>query len=159
MANSGASSRVQDALKRVLTTSYMLEIGAFAASLVKLRTQLGFGVSSQGSPREKLKPLSKAYQAQRAKGNLSEYTSPSKSNLTRTGQLLSSIRVKTVSRNSVTVGPVGIRNDGKDNEQIGEYVSEQGRPFNHLSDVEVKRVREKIRKDIQAAIRVALRVK
>jgi hypothetical protein len=148
--------RVQRAIKDLITRQYMTELGKFAADMIRLRTQLGYGVGRAGAPREPLKPLSESYKQQRKKMQLNSNTSPTKSNLTRTGQLLSSHDVKSVSGATVVVGPTGSRNDGLTNEQVGTYVADQGRPYNNLSDVEAKRLREKIRKDLQTMLQKSL---
>lgn len=88
-------------------------------------------------------------------GGLSATTSPTKSNLTRTGQLLDSMSAKGATKTTVRVGPDGTRDDGKSNADIGEYVSKK-RPFNNLSEIESGRVKDKIRLDAKAAIRKAL---
>lgn len=148
----GLRDKAKRALADMLSENYLRELGEIAADMVRLRTRLGYGVQSTGEPREKLKPLSENYKKQRKKMDLNENTSPSKSNLTRTGQLLSSIGVKSITGNQVVIGPQGSRDDGKDNSEIAQYVSEQGRPFNNLSDVELKRLKERVRKDLQAKL-------
>ncbi len=90
-------------------------------------------------------------------GGLSQFTSPKKSNLTRSGQLLDSIAGKNPTTRTVHVGPTGQRDDGKTNQKIGEYVSDAGRPFNNLSEIELKRVSDYIRLAAKAAIRSVAR--
>jgi len=63
-------------------------------SIIKKRTQLGYGVPSEGAGNTKLKSLSAKYIIFRQKnkaGNLSSNTTPKRSNLTLTGDMLNSI--------------------------------------------------------------------
>lgn len=156
---------VDRALKELQKPSTMREFGEQAADMIRTRTRLGSGVEREGAPKQKLKALSETYKLQR-KGKiafftrgrgqgrvvvpyepesapkLSEFTSAGKSNLTNSGQMLESIDVVSVRTGEVTVGPTGSREDGKTNAQIASYVTEQGRAFNNLSDVEQKRMRD-----------------
>lgn len=86
-------------------------------------------------------------------GGLSPLTTPSKSNLTRSGQLLDSIAVQSAAQGHAEVGPTGMRDDGKSNADIAKWQEEKGRPFNHLSNVEVKRIKETIQKDLRAEMK------
>lgn len=147
---------IEREFQSLVTKSYVTEVGKFTADMIRKRAQLGYGVSKSEGPRSKLKALSESYKTQRKKMKLNENTSPSKSNLTRTGQLLSSLDVTEASATKVVVGPRGRRDDGKTNEDVGEYVSKQGRPFNNVSDIEKKRIVEKVRKDLQAQLVKAL---
>jgi hypothetical protein len=174
----------------------MRAIGELAASMIKLRTRLGYGVAKDGDANEKLKPLSANYVEQRQQqnsgarkqataglkaqkgkseaayikkhqkdtfkkaahqeGGLHPGTSPKKSNLTRSGQLLDSEGVTKVGYGTVSVGPSGSRADGKTNQEIAGYVSEGGRPFNHLSKVEIKRLQDSVKKQLRDALKRVL---
>jgi len=179
------TKKLRDALVRIMpeitSPEAMRKIGDQAASMIKLRTRLGYGVQKDGADKEKLKPLSKTTIEVR-KGNLAFFkspstgkpipyepddngakvrlhsdTRPSKSNLTRTGQLLDSVKVTKAGRGTVSVGPKGARNDGNlTNEKVGEYVTEGGRPFNNLSKVETKRIQDAVKKDLRDRIKRAL---
>lgn len=157
---------VQKMITDLLSKAYMEQVGNLAASIIKTRTQLGYGVEKPGSPRSKLQPLKprtiKQRKRKKLKGQLNENTSPAKSNLTETGQLLSSLGVEKVENNVVTVSPLGSRTDGYTNEEIAQYAADgvpgkrQPRPFISLSDIEMKRLKERIRKDLQLKIQAAL---
>lgn len=153
--------RFASAVKGVHTPEYMKEVGDFAAKRIKTRTKLGWSVKDTGAQKERMKPLKQTSVEQRKKmleqGRLSGLTTPKKSNLTRTGQLLDSIRPKNATRSTVKVGPTGQRDDGKTNQRVGEYVSDAGRPFNNLSDAERQAVTDKIRRDLQNLIRKHLK--
>lgn len=148
--------QIEKAMKELTSKKYLQEIGDFTADMIRLRTQLGYGVDSAGSTRARLKPLSEGYKEKRKKSKLNANTSATKSNLTNTGQLLSSIKTVAIRGTTVFVGPSGSRSGGSTNEQIGEYVTEQGRPFNNLSNTEQKRLLDKVRQDAQSILEKAL---
>jgi hypothetical protein len=148
--------QLEGVVREILSKTYLRSVGDFAADMIRLRTRLGYGVARDGASRERLKPLSPGYKKQRKKMKLNENTSATKSNLTKTGQLLSSVKTKAVTNKGVLIGPEGSRRDGLTNEELGQYVTEQGRPFNHLSNVEIKRITDKIRQDVQTMILKAL---
>ena len=142
----------------------LLEIGKFAADRIVKRTRLGRGVAEPEGEAAPLKPLSEAYvearkrerEAGRGKGGrfvkgagkLSSLTSPKKSNLTRTDQMLSSIKPERPKRGSVTITPTGTRKEGSlTNEEVAGYVSRE-RPFLNLSKAEVAGVTRLIRERI-----------
>ena len=157
---------IEGAIKEILSERYMLSLCSMAAKMIALRTQLGFGVPASGASREKLAPLRPATIQQRKRSQLNPNTRPTKSNLTRTGQLISSLRTVKVTKSTVTVGPTGTRTDGKKsltNMDVARFANDGSskprrapRPFNNLSDVEMKRLQERIRKDLFAALKKAL---
>ena len=119
---------------------------------IEKRTRLGKGVSDNGKL-EKLKKLtSKQYIDRRKKSNLSPLTSPGKSNLTFTGQMLSAIKGI---RNGTTFTFffAGTRDDGKTNSQIAQYARENGRHFFALSKSEQNGLQRKISKIIKESIK------
>lgn len=125
-----------------ITSNATLEdIGRAIAEIIRVRTRLGYGVSRQGSKRTKLKPLSDMYKAYRRQNRrrLSPETSPNKSNLTFTGQLLDSLTFK-AGRGKLRVEPSGRRRGGLTNLKLAEHVTDQGRPFLNLSDNELKQI-------------------
>lgn len=146
------------ALREALKPENMLRYGKLAAEMIRKRTRLGYGAKKSGSEKSKLKELKPGTKDSRKKlsqrGELSEFTSPNKSNLTRTGQLLNSVDGINPKTGSVTVGPTGSRSDiDKDNIDIGRYVTDAGRAFNNLSSVEIKRLNDRITKDVKQEIR------
>lgn len=127
----------------------MRAVGEHAADLIRVRTRLGYGVPDQGEARQKLKKLSQKYMLFRGKKSdeLYEDTTPKRSNLTFTGQLINSLKVKKVKKGEVIVGPSGKRSgESLTNEKLAEYVEDAGRPFNYLSNLEVKKVERFVRK-------------
>ena len=133
---------------------FMAKIGELMVETIVERTRKGFGVDPrqrrQGVGKGKrLRALSESYIAyrQRNSGSLDSTTSPRKSNLTFTGQLLRSMRVKKATKREVIVGPNRRRRRGGrglTNERLGEIVAEQGRPFNLLTNKDLKTLIKKL---------------
>lgn len=147
-------------MEEILSPESMKKYGEMAAEMIRLRTRLGSGVEREGAEKQKLKPLAdstkKQRQSKKKSGKLSSLTTPNRSNLTDTGQMLDSIRTLSTSRGKAKVGPVGNRSDGKLNERISEWVSEAGRPFNSLTKVEQKRLLDAIKRDFKATLKSRL---
>lgn len=122
-----------------------------AANDIKVRTRLGYGVSKNEQPREKLKPLKDSYITQRQRDKksrrLSGATTAGKSNLTRSGQMLDAITSKVTSKNKGSIEFDEARSDGHTNSEIADYVSKD-RPFLNLSNLELKRLEDRLRKDL-----------
>lgn len=110
------------------------ETGDFAADLIRKRTRLGFGVDSHGGSKKKLDKLSTGYINQRKKKKPQGPTTPSKSNLTRDGDMLDDLEAK-VSTKTTTIGF-----STKKSEDKAEWVSDK-RPFNFLSKPELKQIK------------------
>lgn len=140
----------------------MMLIGEYAKELIKKRTRLGYGVEKTGDERKKLKALSDSYIDQRkgkvsfiktkakniipvkplSSPKLSPSTSPTKSNLTKSGSMLDSMSV-TSSNGKVRIAPQGSRSDSRfSNEEIASLVTKQGRPFNNLAKGDLKQLRD-----------------
>jgi hypothetical protein len=157
---------LKEVAERLTSPKKMQEYGTFAAEMIRKRTRLGDGIASEGQSRSnksKLKELKpgtvKNRTRMKERGELSQLTTPKRSNLTATGQLLNSVEARDAKRASVKVGPRGSRTDGKNNEDIGGYVTDAGRPFNNLSKVEVKRLEDAIKKDLKALLKARLTTK
>lgn len=148
---------LEGALEAVTSKAAMMKYGKMLLSFILSRTRSGSGVPSYGAQLEELKKLKPATKEERKrlkeKGLLSSKTTPGKSNLTRTGQLLDSMSVVSVDRAHIVVGPTGERDDGNTNKQVGAWVTEGGRPFNMASDVDIRALNEAVRRDIRAAVK------
>ena len=119
------------------------------ADRIRRRTRLGWGIKDgeRGNKRERLKPLSERYKKIRKRTNLSSKTTAGRSNLTRTGKLLDSI--KGFARGKKIVFEITEnRDDGALNKDIVKGQSEQGRDFFELTDKELKGLRNAIKKDL-----------
>lgn len=164
MAKRVDTKRWRDAVKKVIPEitkpAQMRKYGELAAGMIKLRTRLGSGVARDGAEKEKLKAL-KPSTIERRKGlkksgQLSGDTSPRKSNLTESGQLLDSVQVTEVGVATVSVGPLGGRSDGLTNQKVADYVTEGGRPFNNISKIETKRLHDEVKRNLRDAIKRVL---
>lgn len=148
-----AQKAFEKALAKVLDPSNMRKYGKMAADMIKLRTRLGYGVETDGSEKGRLKKLTdytiEKRKEMKKKGLLSSETSPGRSNLTATGQLLDSLGVTSTGVGFAIVSPHGTRDDGQKNEDVGASVTFNGRPFNNLSQTEIKRVNDELRDDLE----------
>lgn len=127
---------------QTLSKRQMLSYGKFAIDLIVRRTRKGLGVRRTGDPERPLRGLSQSYVRFRRQNRfrLDATTNPRKSNLTFTGQMLRSMRVKNVSDRLVRWGPDRrARRGGLTNEEVAERVSRL-RPFNNLSAKEIDRL-------------------
>lgn len=130
--------KIEDATKETISAPIMERLGEFSVDLVVKRTRLGYGVPIQFGTKSKLKPLSRPYKTFRKDyQGLSSTTTPSKSNLTLTGQMLASVRVISSRPGVVRFGPTGGRTDSNlSNLQVAAYQERQGRVFNRVSQLE-----------------------
>lgn len=174
---------LQESVKELKKPENMMKFGGQIKEMVRIRTRVGFGVDVTGGSKHPMKPLSPGYIEQRQKmqsgaasrsnskslkghakrdavhaaGGLYPETTPSKSNLTRTGQMLNSVDVKSVGTGRVTVGPTGSRSDSEhSNAQIAEFQEAKGRSFNKLSDIELKRLNDSVKTQLRAIMRSKL---
>lgn len=155
------TKKLQEALRKIFpeitSPQNMTRYGNMAVDMIKTRTRLGSGVSSDGQNKQKLKPLAdstkRSRESKKRAGKLSELTTPGRSNLTDSGQMLDSMTVTKVAQGTVTVAPRGARREGGTNEKVAAHVSEKGRAFNALSRVEFKRINDQVKKDIRAFIK------
>ena len=155
-------------LKKAVTASLDKQLAQDTANIVKKRTQLGFGVDSNGR-QFKLPALSESYRAQRkgdiafftdSRGNvipyepatpprLSKKTTPAKSNLTKTGEMLESLTGE-VKDNKIFIDVKGLRKDGSGmtNKEVSDFVEAQGRTFLDLTSAERKQLIREIKNRI-----------
>lgn len=144
------TSKLKGVVKKSATAKQLEALGEFAAGLIRKRTRLGYGAprGEAGSvERFRLAALSEGwihFRKTTGRSWLSEFTRPSKSNLTFTGQMLDSLGVVKVANGSVTIGPQGYRTDpfsrGLSNEAVANFVAKKGRPFNNLTKPEARQV-------------------
>lgn len=123
-----------------------IDVGEEAVELIKKRTRLGYGVEDQGKSKTKLKRLSPEYIDQRKRKKPTGPSTPAKSNLTDSGDMLDALEAKEKQGNKVEIGFKNSKEEKK-----AKYVSED-RPFNNLSKAEVKQLQKKIEKSLQDAI-------
>lgn len=139
--------RIFDKIKKTTLTesispTAMKALGDFAVDTVVKRTRLGYGVSIGFGVKSPLKALSNRYKQYRKNfPKLSSTTTPSRSNLTLTGQMLASVRVINIRPGVVRFGPTGYRTDSNlSNLQVAAYQEGQGRVFNRISQLEYQQI-------------------
>ena len=139
---------MENVVKEFTNKDVMQQIGDYAVDRIKTRTRLGKGVKSTGSEAEPLKPLKDSYREQRKRdkrsGKLSQFSSPAKSNLTRTGQMLDSISVKATAQKVLLYFRGSRKDSDASNAEVAGFVSES-RPFFNLSKAELNGLNRFIR--------------
>ncbi len=143
-------------VKEAFYKKTMKELGELAIDAIVERTQKGYGVEKTGGSNRKFKPLSASYieYRRRNRQKLDSTTNPTKSNLTFTGRMLRSMRVKDVSNNHVVWGPSNdIRKGGVTNAEIAQFQAENGRPFNYLSKQDIENITKYADKILQAGMK------
>lgn len=132
------SKTVQETVDRVT----MQKVGDFTALLVVKRTRLGYGVNDNFGDKKKLAALSINYVKSRKKNGVDSTTSPKKSNLTKTGQMLKSVQAKYKAKGVIVIAPTGTRSDGESNVDIAKYNAERkpSRVFNRVSRLEFQQI-------------------
>lgn len=139
-----AINRIQRGVADLLNQKQMQDLGEAAVFMIRKRTLNGFGVAKLGSSASRLKPLSDSYKKYRRRNalRLSPLTSPTRSNLTFSSEMLASLDVVRTRTGRVIIHPTGRRNDGYTNFQISKFVAKQGRSFNTLSRNELKKLKQ-----------------
>lgn len=107
------NKKVEKALDDLTNSKNLSSIANDLAFVIKRRTRLGYGVEKSGDNKEKLAALKTSTVASRKKkkkkGNLAQETSPTKSNLTESGQMLNSLQGRAINK-MIEIGPTGDRN-------------------------------------------------
>ena len=145
-------SDLESTFKKLQEKRELLVLGNEAIRIIKKRTRDGRGLAKPGGVPRPLKKLSKNYIKQRRRMRLSPFTSPTKSNLTRSGRMLASLRT-TIQGNRVVVKPTGVSREGIKNEKIAEYVADQGRPFLNLSALETQKLLKEYQKALDRGLK------
>lgn len=139
--------KLDGTLKEVLNKETFSEIGKTVSAQVKTRTRLGKGVDENNASQKNLKPLQDGTKlrrkAKKQLGKLSSETTPAKSNLTDTGEMLNSLKYET------SATEVRIYIDGENNQKKARDQVKQGRKFMKLSKAEVNTVISIISKKIK----------
>lgn len=135
------TSKIQRLLKEAKSSKVIQPVAEEMIKIIVKRTRLGYGVGKELGSRERLKRLSPRYVIARSRSRkLSATTSPNKSNLTFTGQMLESVRVIRPKNGKIVIGPQGSRSDGKENQKIAQYNADRGRVFMNLSQLEFNQI-------------------
>lgn len=169
--------KLRKLLDKIINTDSKLYamVGSMSVDEIKRRTRLGYGVPKAGGPKEELKKLSPSYimarkaamsgkaefmandkkvsfQASTVKPLNSSLTSPSKSNLTYTGQMLDSLTYNS-SKNSVN-----ITFENPESKQKAKYAHEEEgnrprRAFLNLSDKEKNLISKEVKQYLLAKVK------
>ena len=121
--------------------------------MIQRRTRKGYGVRADGGTLERLKPLSKEYVRARRSMRLSSFTSPGKSNLTRSSELLGAIGARRVRPGSWVINFLVTRDSGLPNARLAQYVAAQGRPFMHLAREELDALAKSYRRSFDQVVK------
>lgn len=165
MANKNASiqfSKIVKSLQKVVTDSIksaaLLPTARFASDLVVKRTRLGYGVPKNMGAKSKFAILSPNYVKQRRLfAGLDPSTRANKSNLTRTGVMLESVR-PIVTSGQIIIRPTGNHKGGFSNEQLAKW-NEDGtkhrprRVFLNISELEFNQIKRFYRKTFGDLVR------
>ena len=151
--------KFDSAFKKTLSKSNMSTYMGELAETVKVRTRLGGLAEKDQGSKSKIKPLKpstiKYRQYLKKKGELSGLTTPKKSNLTMTGQLLDALTGKGL---RVAIGIISVKSTRRKdrdlkNSDVAKYVSDQGRPFLNLTSKEIKELAQNIKRDLVKLLR------
>lgn len=127
-----------------------------ASVLIVRRTRSGQGVANDGGAERDLRPLSKSYIEKRKRAKLSAFTSPRKSNLTFTGEMLGSLVPTKRGNGRWVLTFEGRRDDGHTNAEVARYVS-GARPFLYLSRDELARLEKSYRRNFASLVKRQLK--
>lgn len=152
---------VDKATDKAVSKNFLGALGKILSKDIKVRTRSGLGTeeAKDGGRLKRLEPLnSEPYKKQRKRDkNLSTKTSPSKSNLTRTGQLLDSIISRVKGKKIEISFKEGRKPDkyGKTvkNDDIVTWQETQRRPFFYISAPEQTRIDRLVRKKIEQELK------
>lgn len=142
--------------KVVIFKQDMLEnLAKFIINMIRIRTRLGYGVSENDGRKKKLLPIKESTIEERKRlrkhGRLSEETAPTRSNLTRTGELLESLTYKISKVNFLTILIPNRKhkNSNATNAEIAGYQEKAGRVFFKLSSQELNQIKREAVKEIK----------
>jgi hypothetical protein len=135
-------ARLNKAIEATTGPEEIKKIGGFLIQKIAVRTRLGYGVTNHLDEKSSLKPLSPKYkQFRKDYPYLYGMTTPNKSNLTLTGSMIDSLRIKNIGKNSIRIGPTGTDRNGVSNSSKAYWQEKMGRVFLRLSFQEVKQAR------------------
>jgi hypothetical protein len=140
------AAKIRKIVEKAASADELRALGEEACNIIRIRTRLGYGARPTiGGERFRHRPLSERYiRFREGARDLSNLTTPSRSNLTLTGQMLESLDVIRVARGTLVIGPTGTRTDrrsrGVKNEQVARWLADQGRTFMGLTTPEVSQL-------------------
>lgn len=133
-------------IEGVIRRETMSEVGELVRDLVKSRTKKGFGVAEPEGKATRLKGLSESYKKRRRtlkkQGKLDQSTSPTKSNLTQTSQMLDSVKSK------ASTAKAEVFLDNEKAQRKAELQANDNREFMNLSKSEVNKIKKLLEQKI-----------
>jgi hypothetical protein len=136
-----------DVINELNKKESLQDIGDKASNLVFKRTRLGYGVDSQGGAKTRLNPLSDSYKKVRKGEHLSESTTPGKSNLTETGEMLNDLHAIVKGEGLINIGFKTKLSSDK-----ASWNTDKGRPFMNLSAPEIKQLQNYLKDKLSQII-------
>lgn len=137
-------------IRDTITPQLLGRLADKAVEMMKTRARLGMGVSDYSAPQQKFEKLTPGTidnrRRMKKQGTLAGQTTPAKSNLTATGELLDSIKY-VASGKTIEFYLAGPRN-----QKVATLVS-VSRPFFNLSKAEVNRLAQEIEQALIAHIK------
>lgn len=132
-------NKLESAAKSVESKSFLTKLYNQIIEEIYKRTKLGYGVNARGDSQTKLKPLSESYKKQRKGMKLASDTSPSKSNLTKTGDMLNDLKCMD------TPTGVSIHFKSTFSQQKVEWNRLKGRTFFNVSKTQITNITAQIK--------------
>jgi hypothetical protein len=143
------------ASKEAFSKEQMTIIGQEVIEIIKRRTRLGYGVDRAGEKRRSLRDMrrhnpiyTEARKALAKDGKLSSMTAPTKHNLTLTGDMLDSMKIKKAETNKVTIDF-----NGEDNKMKAGVNEKRGWKFLNLSDNDLKQLQRILANNLEVNLR------
>jgi hypothetical protein len=133
------TNKIKKGLLKTISAREMQAIAEFCIAQIKERSRRGFGLKSErsGGSESRFPALAKTYIEQRKRTKLSPFTSAGKSNITRSGRMLASLRYKT-REGAARIEPTGKSREGIPNQDVAGFLADQGRYFMGLTDKQIK---------------------
>ena len=136
-------AKMDKVLDELTKPEVLKEMGEKLIKEIQVRTRLGYGVEESKGSQSKLKPLSEDYKIYRKTKQLDSTTSPSKSNLSFTGDMLRSLVAKP------ETGKVVIQHNDELSKKKTEWNADKGRVYMNISKTQfnnlIKFIKEKIK--------------
>ena len=156
--------KLQRAANKISSRSAMKNLAEDGVELIRKRVRAGRGVKTAGGVEKKFKRLAKSTIESRRRKRLHPKTSPGKSNLTETGQMIDSMKAKSAGRGGAKIVFEGTRrSNGKriSNKELASIHDKQGaskkrvkRPFFRFSGKEIKKLTKQVERELKRLIKI-----
>jgi len=144
------TDKIEKLLKESISKKLIKPVAEELSKIIVRRTRLGYGVEKNLAERSRLRAsgpggkFTPAYLRRRVRagksGELDSTTTPSRLNLTFTGQMLKSTKVIKAENGQIIIAPTGRRSDGESNENIARYNADAGRIYLNVSRLEFNQI-------------------